>query len=211
MKTSAYLEQALFFEQSPVIDQFFEAKSSLLFEPPGARSFVRVYVQSPLIQDQGWDGNGDIRKKNDSKPPVDASSVPPSPVDWHRYCQEDPPTYVGTPGLALQDVSDPNELTRVAHVSSVIEASKRSTLIVSQNEGFWGVLPYMVRIFKLFRHHRGRYLCVAFHKALSSNGIRTVVCLLTDSYLKLLCLNFGSYLDLESLFCFLGPSVKRTK
>ena len=211
MKTSAYLEQALFFEQSPVIDQFFEAKSSQLFEPLGSRSFIRVYVQLPPIQDNDRDRTGDIWTRNDSKPPIDAGSVPPSPVDCHRHCQEDPPTYVGTPGLVLQDVSDPQELTRIAHVSSVVEGSKRSRLIVSQIEGFWRMLPYMVRIFELFRHCYGRYLCVAFHIALYSNGIPTVVCLSIEIYLKPLCLNSGSYLDLGSLFCFLVLSVKRTK
>ncbi len=119
MKTSAYFEQALFYEQSPATDQFFEIRSSQLFEALEGCSFVDVYVQSPPYDDQTSNGKrpGDFLRKNDAKSLIKLSSVPPSPVDYHRYCKEGPPRYVEASGLRLQRVSDPEGLSSLASVS----------------------------------------------------------------------------------------------
>lgn len=122
MKTSSYLEQTLFFEQSPTTDQYFEDRSDQLFELPGGTSFVKVHVQWP---DHDHAPNGllwDRKLNDDFKPLFSPTSDPPSPVDWHRYAREEPPHYVEPPRLRREEVSDLGNLTEIARVSLAVPA-----------------------------------------------------------------------------------------
>ena len=116
MKTSSYLQQTLSFEQSPAIDQYFEVRADRLFEPKGGDSCIEVHVQRPN-QDQSND-RWNLVQKSDPKQDFDCESVPPSPVDWHRYSSKNPPHYVGWPGLEQQRISNAEDLEKIASVRS---------------------------------------------------------------------------------------------
>ncbi|KAF6234582.1 hypothetical protein HO173_007208 [Letharia columbiana] len=115
MRTSSYLEQTLSFEQSPATDQYFEVRSSHLFELQGGSSCIEIYVQRPS-QDQSID-EWNVVQNYDQKQDFEYNSEPPSPVDWHRYStREHPPHYVGWPGLERQKVSNAEDLEEIASV-----------------------------------------------------------------------------------------------
>lgn len=114
MKTSSYLEQTLSFEQSPATDQYFEARASHLFELPGGSSCLELHVQRPF-QDQSSDRRNPVQE-SDLKQDLECNSEPPSPVDWHRYPREYPPHYVAGLGLEKQEVSNVEDLKKIANV-----------------------------------------------------------------------------------------------
>lgn len=130
MKTSSYLEQTLFFEQSPATDQYFEDRSSHLFELPGGTSFVKVHVQLPY-HDHAPNGSlCDWKHKYDFKPGDSPTSDLPSLVDWYRYAKEEPPHYVEPPRLRREDVSDRGKLTQIARVSLAVQGITSDSNII---------------------------------------------------------------------------------
>lgn len=123
MKTSSYVEQALFFEQSPATDQYFEDRSSQLFEPSGGTSFVKTHVQLPYYDHVPNGSHWGRKLKYDFKPGDSPTSDPPSPVDWYRYAREYPPHYVEPPKLRREKISDLGKLTEIAQVSLAVLAT----------------------------------------------------------------------------------------
>lgn len=130
MKTSSYLEQTLFFEQSPTTDQYFEDRSSHLFELPGGTSFVKVHVQLPYHDQASHGSLWDPKLKNDFNPGLSPTSDPPSPVDWYRYARDEPPHYVEPPRLRREEVSDLGKLTEIARVSLAVPAMTSGSNII---------------------------------------------------------------------------------
>ena len=114
MKTSDYLEQTLSFEQSPATEQYFESRASHIFELKEGNSSINIHVQRPK-SDQNVDSRNRVQK-SDLKQEFDSDLEPPSPVDWHRYSRENPPHYVGSPGLDPQRVSNAEDLEKIASV-----------------------------------------------------------------------------------------------
>ena len=121
MKTSSYLQQTLSFEQSPATEQYFEVRTSLLFELQGGTSTIEIHVQRPK-SDQSLD-RWNLVQKRDLKQDFDNDVEPPSPVDWHRYSRVNPPHYVGWPGLDLQRVSNAEDLERITSVRKLMLVS----------------------------------------------------------------------------------------
>ncbi|KAI4159818.1 MAG: hypothetical protein LQ342_006236 [Letrouitia transgressa] len=126
MKTSRYLEQILFYDQTPALARLFEERSSQLFETSNHQSFVEIHVQQPtkLIEKQNKDqihqeslSSWEDPLEWSSEPDCNISSQPPSPVDHSHYLRPDPPRYVGSPGLHSRRISDSEELCRVATIS----------------------------------------------------------------------------------------------
>ncbi len=116
MKISSYLEQTLFFEQSPATDQYFEDRAPQLFESSGGTSFIKVDVQLPC-HDPISNGCVWIHKiESESKADMLSDSQPPSPVDCNRFLKKDPPHYVEPARLQRYEVSDTEELAEVARV-----------------------------------------------------------------------------------------------
>ena len=131
MKTSPYLEQILSSEQSPATDQYFEFRASHLFELQEGNSSLGIHVQGPN-QDQSID-QWYLVKKSDPKQDFDGDVEPPSPVDWHRYSRQDPPRYVGGPGLEQQRVSTIEDLERIAIVRKLtVLISVHADVILNQ-------------------------------------------------------------------------------
>ena len=114
MKTSEYLEQTLSFEQSPATEQYFEFRASHIFELQEGSSSIEIHVQRPQ-SDQSIDSLN-LVQKGGRKHEFDSDSEPPSPVDWHRYSRENPPHYVGRPGLERQRISNAEDLETIASV-----------------------------------------------------------------------------------------------
>lgn len=113
MKTSPYLQQMVFFEQNPVTDQLFEARSGHLFQDPGKSAVIEVHEQLPRH----------LRALNesslsDSKSEAGHFPVPPTPVDRCPSLDNEPPRYDGLSGLVKHDVADEEELKRITSVRS---------------------------------------------------------------------------------------------
>ena len=123
MKSSSYFEQTLFYDQSPATDQYFEQRSSQLFELDPSKSFVEVHFRLPLqTAAQGGPGKTvsnalDSQHKPDTDSQGDTTSPPRSPVDKCHYFRHDPPHYDGSPGLDLRRVGDEKQLSEIALVS----------------------------------------------------------------------------------------------
>lgn len=130
MRVSSFLEQTLSFEQSPSTDQYFEARASLLFELKEDSSCLQLHIQRPY-QDQSID-EWNVVQHNYPEQDSGYNSEPPSPVDWHRYStREYPPHYVGGPGLELQQVSNAEDLEKIANVRKLmVIASGQADLIL---------------------------------------------------------------------------------
>ena len=117
MKTSPYLEQTLFYEQNPATDQFYESRSDTLFQDPGKDAFIEIHEQLPCTKFS--DGSilyGPVAMASKPKPSAEFSSVPPSPVDSHRYGNEAAPRYREVPGLVPRRVGTQEELKSIASV-----------------------------------------------------------------------------------------------
>jgi hypothetical protein len=116
MQTSSYLEQTLFYEQSPAVDQFFEAKSNKLFEEEGRR-FIEFYVQQPALPHASEESLGTPHKlKSGYMLTSEPCSVPLSPLDTFRYRRHCPPSHSGLLGLHRHDVENTDEFVRIAKV-----------------------------------------------------------------------------------------------
>ena len=118
MTTSSYLEQTLSYYQSPAAEQYFELRAAQLFELQGGNSSIEIHVQQPK-SDQSIDSWTAVQK-SDLKQEFDSDLEPPSPVDWDRYSRENPPRYVGWPGLQRQSISNPEDLKKMASVRKLL-------------------------------------------------------------------------------------------
>ena len=117
MKTSSYLEQTLFFEQSSATDQYFEDRASQLFESSEKPAFIEFYKQLPRHDSVSSEAVWIHKHDYDGKPSAHSDSEPPSPVDSHRFLRKDPPRYVEPARLECCKVSKIGELTEFARVS----------------------------------------------------------------------------------------------
>lgn len=118
MKTSEYLKQTLSYEQSPATEQYFEFRASHIFELQGENSSIQIHVQRPE-SDQSTE-SWNLVQKSDQKQEFDSDFEPPTPVDFHRYSRENPPHYVGSPGLELQRISNVEDLVTIASVRNFL-------------------------------------------------------------------------------------------
>lgn len=124
MHFSQYLENAVFFEESPATAQLFVEKSHQLFEASSGKSYVEIHVQQPFLPQAK-------RAIPDSPSALHSSCStnlhirfnlgmriePRTPLDPTLDCQNDPPGYVGSRGLQVNTVTDPKELVDIAGVS----------------------------------------------------------------------------------------------
>lgn len=127
MRTSSYLEQTLFSEQSAATDQYFEDRASHLFEPHGRASFVKVHVQLPLHEEISKDSVWVHPPKCDPKSDVVSDSEPSSPVDCDRFTRKGPPRYVEPARLQRHEIADVSELTEVAQVRIRLRSVRTGT------------------------------------------------------------------------------------
>ena len=125
MKTSQYFDQILFHNQSPATDQSYEEKSGRIFEIDGSCSLVEIYVPP-----QGLSSLEDRKRLGHMEsvqfPETESESTCSSPidqalaVDQSPYLRQDPPRYVGSPGLQLHKISDPKKLSEMAEVRQFV-------------------------------------------------------------------------------------------
>lgn len=126
MPSLSNFDRALFYDSSPATDQLFEERSSQLFENDDERSCIQLHTQPDLPEGGQKLLNGDppsrakIRTET-SDSDCDSPSTSPLPVDQSRYLWNDPPQYVGAPGLIFQEVSDANALQKIAMVITLPE------------------------------------------------------------------------------------------
>lgn len=113
MKTSPYLEQTVFYEQSSAAHQNFESRSDDLFSDPGITSIVDIHTQLP-----GQLNASDEALEPDSKSVVECSSVPPSPLDRCHYLDGEPPRYSESRGLERRRIREGKELEQTEMVRS---------------------------------------------------------------------------------------------
>ena len=131
LKSSRYLEEILFKEQSSTADQFFEKKSDQLFETATDNSFVEICAQELPCSEHKYGLEYNIRQvKDDSElsniefscqgvsPPES-----PSPAESVKLILDrsppgspprNPPRCIGENDLYLYTITDPLELSRVA-------------------------------------------------------------------------------------------------
>lgn len=112
MKTSSYLERALFFHQSPAADQLYEARSEQLFELEEGNSSIQIYVQQDGNPSEVSD-EFEVYNSNVNDSPI---SDAPLPID--SFFGEGPPHYDGNPGLRWQKVTDSDELEKIEYVGT---------------------------------------------------------------------------------------------
>ena len=99
MHFSQYLENAVFYEQSPATAQLFDEKSHQLFEATPEKCCVEIHVQLPF------------------QPHADqyVAETPSSLVS--SFVHSEPPSYTGSRSLQINNVNDPKKLAQVAAVS----------------------------------------------------------------------------------------------
>lgn len=125
MKWSSSFDRTLFYDSSPATDQFFEDRSTQLFETDDEKSCVQLHIQPHLPEGRQDRSNRDsqsrakIRTESISDSDCNSPSISALPVDQSRYLRGDPPKYVGAPGLILQEVLDASALHEIAMVKSL--------------------------------------------------------------------------------------------
>ncbi len=128
MKTSQYLEEILFKEQSPVADQIFEEQSKGLFLVDNEKSFVSFHSQEPCftaLESKELAGQSSEHEAREELYDVElisrctsepSSSEPSSPAGNSRVFGQRPPRYVAEEGLHLRRIDDPRVLSQIAAV-----------------------------------------------------------------------------------------------
>ncbi len=139
MQTSDYLIQELFYQPNYATYHCLERKSEVLFQCPGAKSFIEIHHQ---------------QRQSISSPAIvldddrisDCSSRCPTLLDQSRCSsldQDPPPTYDNSSALLRQDIRDLEDVQRVETVSALLIAW--STLANTHGEkGNKTLFPYMV-------------------------------------------------------------------
>lgn len=126
-KSSGYLEEVLFREQSSAANRLFEQKSELLFEEAANGSFVEICVQephrpdlknslkykSPNVRDEPYLSDIDFSCQGIS-PPESPSPVESVKLILNKSHPQNPPRYIGENGIYLYTVSEPLNLGRIA-------------------------------------------------------------------------------------------------
>ncbi|KAK0511445.1 hypothetical protein JMJ35_006018 [Cladonia borealis] len=145
MRTTECFERALFYEQSPAADQFYERRLRALFELQDAGSSIEIHIQWPLHSQasSGSDDEASCHSDDDtecgSKPDTPLME-PPSQKNPHKKA---PAHSEGQPGLVLHKIFTRDELRKMEHVrSSVIPRYAKSDQ--GQHEGFKTTYPDMV-------------------------------------------------------------------
>lgn len=121
MKTSAYFEKALFYDDAAAIEDYFERRVGQLFEQTKERSYIEFHIQLPShkINIQNKIALEAVAKTPewDSGLESDGSVDPSSPAE-HSCFPNDPPRYIGAPVLRRR-ISNVETLTELAKVGSV--------------------------------------------------------------------------------------------
>ncbi|KAL8747677.1 MAG: hypothetical protein Q9190_000473 [Brigantiaea leucoxantha] len=141
MNASPYLEQALFYDQTPTLAQLFKERSNKLFETARERSYVDIHIQKPCQLAAGISvEDSTSSRKNDSEwnPSLGSElfTQPPSLVDHSDFLGRDPPRYVGLPGLRGKKVSDVEELEKIGAVRKASYKTHSRQSVLTCQEGF---------------------------------------------------------------------------
>ena len=148
MRTTEHFERALFYEQSPAADQFYEGRLRTLFELQDAGSSIEIHIQWPLHSqassgfvhsDDEASCHSDDDTECGSKPDTPLME-PPSQTDSHKEVR--PPSEEPS-GLFLYKIFTREEVRKMEYVrSSVIPRYAKSDQ--GQREGFKTTYPDMV-------------------------------------------------------------------
>lgn len=119
MKTSSYLEKALFHDQASAIDEYYQEKAGKLFEQSKESSFIELHIQRP--SHEGCDSSQNLQDDFMTTQPwesdvdSDSTSDPSSPTQQHQIL-DGPPRYTGAP-VERWRLRDIQELGHYAAVS----------------------------------------------------------------------------------------------
>lgn len=144
MHFSQYLENAVFYEQSPATAQLFEEKADKLFEKSSEQSCVEIHIQPPF-QTQSTHDLPDSPISLESTyvhVGLDVRTECPTPLGSTFDCGKDPPRYVGSRGSRISHVKDTTLLAHIAAVSCFTLSNPDLTL--AQGSGY--IFQSLVRI-----------------------------------------------------------------
>ena len=148
MRTTDCFERALFYEQSPAADQFYERRLRTLFELQDAGSSIEIHIQWSLHSqassgsvhsDDETSCHSDDDTECGSKPDTPLME-PPSQISSHKEVR---PTSEEPSRLFLHKIFTRDELSKIEYVrSSAIPRYAKSDQ--GQREGFKTTYPDMV-------------------------------------------------------------------
>ena len=155
MRTSSYFNDALFYNQNSVIDQYFEKRSAQIFTSDKATSYIDIYYQSRSKKITLEETSLDDKKRSDSQKPdpdlywqTESAPLTPvdhEPVDHESFLYQCPPRYNGSPGIETRKLSDVNLLSQIAVVSQgFLPDMGLSIRLTSDIQGVKVLLPHMV-------------------------------------------------------------------
>ena len=145
MKTSSYFDEALFYRQSPAANNFFNERSSTLFELDENRASLDILIQGGIgsKSQDGIEGYTILSTLD-----AETSWYPETPLSKQRRVYQDDTSRCRSPvTLPLKELSDVKSLKEAALVRIRTLSLCEAPLTYRHDEGIGGEVPYLVGIY----------------------------------------------------------------